>query len=38
MVDMAIRHATNARLGRRLSKRHVDETGRILLYEKDFED
>jgi hypothetical protein len=38
MVDAAIRHATNARLGRRLSKRHVDEDGRILLYEKDFED
>ena len=38
MVDTAIRHANNARLGRRISKRHVDEDGRILLYEKDFED
>ncbi len=38
MMDMAIRHATSARLGRRISKRHVDESGRILLYEKDFED
>ena len=37
MVDGAIRRAGGARLGRRISKRHTDENGRILLYEKDFD-
>ncbi|MGN0322807.1 MAG: tetratricopeptide repeat protein [Oliverpabstia sp.] len=37
MVDKAIRRAGSARLGRRISKRHADADGRILLYEKDFE-
>lgn len=37
MVDGAIRRAGGARLGRRISKRHTDEDGRILLYEKDFD-
>lgn len=37
MVDGAIRRASGARLGRRISKRHTDEDGRILLYEKDFD-
>lgn len=37
MVDRAIRRAGGARLGRRISKRHTDENGRILLYEKDFD-
>lgn len=37
MVDGAIRKASGAKLGRKISKRHTDEEGRILLYEKDFE-
>ena len=37
MVDGAMRRAGGARLGRRISKRHTDEDGRILLYEKDFD-
>lgn len=37
MVDGAIRKASGIRLGRKISKRHTDEDGRILLYEKDFD-
>lgn len=37
MVDGAIQKASGAKLGRKISKRHTDEEGRILLYEKDFE-
>jgi hypothetical protein len=37
MVDGAIRRAGGSRLGRKISKRHTDEEGRILLYEKDFD-
>lgn len=37
MVDGAIRKASGVKLGRKLSKRHTDADGRILLYEKDFD-
>lgn len=37
MVDGAIRKASGIRLGRKISKRHTDEDGRIFLYEKDFD-
>lgn len=37
MVDGAIRKASGVKLGRKLSKRHTDVDGRILLYEKDFD-
>ncbi|MBS6194518.1 MAG: hypothetical protein KH828_02910 [Clostridiales bacterium] len=37
MVDGAIRKAGGMRLGKRISKRHTDGDGRILLYEKDFD-
>ena len=37
MVDGAIRRSGGIRLGRKLSKRHTDENGRILLHEKDFD-
>ena len=39
MVDGAIYHAERGtrRLGRKISKRHVDEDNRIILYEKDFD-
>ena len=37
MVDGAIRKASGVKLGRKLSKRHTDAEGRILLYEKDFD-
>lgn len=37
MVDGAIRKASGVKLGRKLSKRHIDAEGRILLYEKDFD-
>ena len=38
MVDGAIRRAGGGlKLGRKISKRHTDEEGRIYLYEKDFD-
>ena len=37
LVDGAIRKASGVKLGRKLSKRHTDADGRILLYEKDFD-
>lgn len=37
MVDGAIRKASGIKLGRKISKRHMDAEGRILLYEKDFD-
>ncbi|NCB93550.1 MAG: hypothetical protein EOM40_13470 [Clostridia bacterium] len=37
MVDGAIQKASGSRLGRKISKRHTDDDGRILLYEKDFD-
>lgn len=37
MVDKAIRKAEGKQFGRRISKRHTDVDGRILLYEKDFD-
>lgn len=39
MMDEAIARASRKgrRLGKKVSKRHLDETGRILLYEKDFD-
>ena len=39
MMDDAIKHAAKVgrRPGRKVAKRHLDETGRIMLYEKDFD-
>lgn len=37
MVDGAIRKSSGIRLGKKLAKRHTDEDGRVLLYEKDFD-
>lgn len=37
MVDGAIRKASGIKLGRKISKRHMDAEGRIFLYEKDFD-
>ncbi len=39
MMDEAIARASRKgrRAGKKVSKRHLDETGRIMLYEKDFD-
>ena len=39
MMDNAIARASKKgrRAGKKVSKRHLDETGRIMLYEKDFD-
>lgn len=37
MVDGAIQKAQGSRIGKKVSKRRIDEDGRILLFEKDFE-
>ena len=39
MVDAAIQHASKGgrRHGKKVAKRHLDESGRIMLYEKDFD-
>ena len=38
-MDEAIKKASKKgrRPGRRVSKRHLDESGRIMIYEKDFD-
>ena len=39
MMDNAIRKASKKgrRPGKKVGKRHLDESGRIMLYEKDFD-
>ena len=39
MMDEAIKHASRGgrRPGRKVAKRHLDDSGRIMLYEKDFD-